>query len=122
MSKHFRFEDLKIWHKAIDIGSKLFITSLRLDSLKYFRYAEQLRAAGLSISTYIAEGSGSLTDIDFARFLGYSRKSIFECANILVVFEKQEIISQDEKLELYYDLEELSKMIFGFIKSLKSGK
>jgi len=120
MSKHFRFEDLKIWQKAIDTGSNLFALSLKLDSMKYFRFAEQLRAAGLSISNNIAEGSGSYTNADFARFLKYSRQSIFECVNILIVFEKQGIISNEALTKLEIELEELSKMIFGFIKSLNN--
>jgi hypothetical protein len=56
---HWRFEDLDIWKKAVDLAIKFHLIAQRLDKRRLYRYAEQLRAAGLSISNNIAEGSGS---------------------------------------------------------------
>jgi hypothetical protein len=56
---HWRFEDLEIWKKALDLAVKFHLIAERLDKRRFCRYAEQLRAAGLSISNNIAEGSGS---------------------------------------------------------------
>jgi hypothetical protein len=56
----FRFEDLEIWKKAIEIGDKLFDIADDLEKMKLYRFAEQARGAGLSMSNNIAEGSGSL--------------------------------------------------------------
>jgi four helix bundle protein len=44
-----------------------------------------LRAATLSITNNIAEGSGSVSDADFANFLNTARRSVFEVANILIL-------------------------------------
>lgn len=41
------------------------------------------RAATLSITNNIAEGSGSVSDIDFANFLNTARRSTFEVANVI---------------------------------------
>jgi hypothetical protein len=57
---HWRFEDLEIWNKAVDLAVKFHRIAERLDSRRLYRYAEQLRAAGLSISNNIAKGSGSV--------------------------------------------------------------
>ena len=46
----FRFQDLEIWKMAIDIGDKLFKIAHHLDEKRLYRFAEQLRAAGLSMS------------------------------------------------------------------------
>jgi 23S rRNA-intervening sequence protein len=56
---HWRFEDLESWKKALDLAVKFHLIAERLDKRRFYRYAEQLRAAGLSISNNIAEGSGS---------------------------------------------------------------
>ena len=56
----WRFEDLEIWKKALDLAVKFHLIAERLDKRRFYRYAEQLRAAGLSISNNIAEGSGSV--------------------------------------------------------------
>jgi four helix bundle protein len=77
----FRFQDLEIWQMAIEIGDKLFDIADQLEQKHLFRFAEQLRAAGMSMSNNIAEGSGCDSDKEFARFLDIARRSTFENAN-----------------------------------------
>ena len=58
MRPHFRFEDLEIWQLARNLAAKLHLLADELDKKRLYRYAEQLRAAGLSLTNNIAEGSG----------------------------------------------------------------
>lgn len=60
MRPHFRFEDLEVWQLAKEMAVKFHRVAGRLDEHKLYRYAEQLRAAGLSLTNNIAEGSGSV--------------------------------------------------------------
>jgi hypothetical protein len=55
----FRFQDLRIWQLAVEIAEGLFDIADRLDKQRLYRFVEQLRAAGMSMSNNIAEGSGS---------------------------------------------------------------
>lgn len=114
----FRFEGLNIWKLSIEIADNLFDIADMAEGRKYYRFAEQLRAATMSISNNIAEGSGSFSDKDFANYLVISRKSVFECANILILFLKRKIITNEIKEKEYNDLQYLSKMITNFRKSL----
>ena len=50
----FRFEDLEIWQMAIEVAEGLFDVADELDAKKLFRFAEQLRAAALSMANNIA--------------------------------------------------------------------
>jgi len=84
----WRFEDLEIWNKAVDLAVKFHRIAERLDSRRLYRYAEQLRAAGLSISNNIAEGSGRVHKQAFVQFLNVTRRSLFEDASMLLVFER----------------------------------
>ncbi len=59
MRPHFRFEDLEIWQRAKVLAVQFHQLADRLDRKRLYRYAEQLRAAGLSLTNNIAEGSGS---------------------------------------------------------------
>ena len=115
----FRFEKLEIWQGAIEISDVLFDYCDKADVLRLYKFAEQLRAAAMSISNNIAEGSGSFSDRDFANFLNISRRSIFECANILYIFERRNIITHSEKSTMHLKLIILSKKITNFRKSLK---
>jgi len=81
----FRFQDLKIWQLAIEIADQLFDIADDLEKRKLFRFTEQLRAAGMSMSNNIAEGSGSNSNKEFIQFLNIARRSTFENANILII-------------------------------------
>jgi four helix bundle protein len=89
-----------------------------LDKKGFHRYAEQVRASGLSMCNNIAEGSGSVTNRNFSRYLDYSRSSVFESANVVIILYFQSLISLSTKDELYLDLEELSRVITGFQRTL----
>ena len=120
--KLFRFQDLEIWKKAVEIGKRLFLIADRLEEKKLYRFAEQIRAAGLSMSNNIAEGSGSISRREFGQFLNIARRSTFENANMVIVFEMQGLITKEERDEILQDLEEECKMISGFIRSLGGDK
>ena len=115
----FRFQDLKIWQSAIDIGSDLFDLAEMLDGKRLFKFAEQLRAAGLSMSNNIAEGSGSSSKKEFAQFLNIARRSTFENANILIVLHRRQLISNEKLERLLDELDHLCRQITNFQKSLK---
>ena len=117
----FRFQDLEIWKLSIKLGDRLYDLADKLEGEKKFRFSEQLRGAALSISNNIAEGSGSDSSKEFARFLNYARRSCYEDANMLIVFCKRGIIDQSECNELLNLLDKESRMIENFKKSLRKG-
>jgi four helix bundle protein len=114
----FRFQGLEIWKKALEIGGKLLDIADQLEEKKPYRFAEQLRAAGLSISNNIAEGAGSFSKREFANFLNIARPSTFENANMVIVFECRGLIMPSERDILLQDSEHECRMITNFIRSL----
>jgi four helix bundle protein len=114
----FRFENMDIWKDAISISDLLFDYADKADQKRFYKFGEQLRAATMSISNNIAEGSGSFSDKDFAGFLNISRRSVFECANILEIFLRRKIINNEDKTSIYLQLVLLSKKITNFRKAL----
>ncbi|PLX16887.1 MAG: four helix bundle protein [Salinivirgaceae bacterium] len=114
----FRFENLTIWQNSIQILDTFFDISEQLNDKKFYRFSEQLRSAALSISNNIAEGSGSFSDRDFAKFLNYSRRSIFECVNMTIVLQRRQLINNNTKEEILSNLNHLSGQITNFRKTL----
>lgn len=114
----FRFEELEIWKLGSEIGDDLFKIADMLVEKKKYRFSEQINGAAMSITNNIAEGSGSFSNKDFANFLNFSRRSIFECANILCILERADYISNETKDFNFNRLQILSKMITNFRKSL----
>jgi four helix bundle protein len=115
----FRFQDLKIWQLAIEIADELFDIADDLEKKKLYRFAEQLRAASMSISNNISEGSGSDSKKDFANFLNIAKRSTFENANIIILLKRRNLITSGKENELLEKLDKLSRKIANFRKSLK---
>lgn len=109
---------MEIWKLASDISSQLFDIADMLASLKKYKFSEQLNAATMSLTNNIAEGSGSSSNKEFAHFLNITRRSVFECANIISLLQKRDFIDTDKKIEIYVGLNHLSSMLTNFRKSL----
>jgi four helix bundle protein len=118
--KRFRFEGLEIWQKAADFSDGLFDLAEVLDERRFYRFAEQLRSATMSITNNIAEGSGSVSDAEFVSFLNYVRRSVFETANQLMLLSRKGYLHSEAVGPFLTELEEESRMILAFIRSLRS--
>ncbi len=83
-----------------------------------FALTDQFKRASTSICLNIAEGSGGSKQ-EFNQFLKIARRSVRECVAITeIAFTQTFINSQTKNQSRNYCLE-LSKMINGFMKSLK---
>lgn len=114
----FRFMELDIWKESITLNDQLFDLADAFVDARSYRVAEQLRAASLSISNNIAEGSGSFSSKNFANFLNIARRSVFETANISFVAYRRKFFDIEKLNLILNDLELLSKKITNFRKSL----
>jgi len=117
MRAHFRFEDLTIWQLAKEFAVHMHLMADHLEDRKYYRYAEQIRAAALSVPNNIAEGSGSVHVAEFGQFLNIARRSLFENASMLLVLEAMGIWASSEIDGLLDDCDKLSRMITNFSRS-----
>src|SRR5216117_1897935 len=111
MRPHFRFEDLEIWQLARSLAVKFYKLADELERRRLYRYAEQLRAAGLSLTNNIAEGSGSTHPQEFKQFLNIARRSLFEDTSMLMVFESLGLFNRSEIDEILGDCDTLSRKI-----------
>jgi four helix bundle protein len=109
---------LEIWKEAIDIGNSLFDIADKLEEKKLYRFSEQLRGAGMSMSNNIAEGAGSNSKIEFKNFLNIAKRSTFENANILIILNKRDLIDNSTLDSMLNRLEILCRRITNFQRSL----
>ena len=102
---------------ASDLAVKFHRIAEELDQRRLYKYADQLRGAGLSLSNNIAEGSGSHHPKEFVQFLNIARRSLFENASMLLVFEKLQLLELNQVDELLADYDFLSRKITNFIRT-----
>ena len=119
MRPHFRFEDLEIWQLAREMAVLLHRIAGNLYAARYYKYAEQLRSAGLSIANNIAEGSGSIHEQEFLQFLNIARRSLFEDASMILIFEELKIIETEQVDQLLERCDKLSRKITTFSQAIK---
>ena len=120
MRPHFRYEDLEIWQLARLLAVKLHKLAEDLEKKRLYRYAEQLRGAGLSLTNNIAEGSGSVHSREFQQFLNIARRSLFEDSSMLMVFESLGLFQAGEIDSILADCDLLSRKITNFSRSLST--
>jgi len=66
------------------------------------------------MSNNIAEGSASVHDLEFKQFLNIARRSLFETASVLLVFERLGILDEPELSNLLESCDKLSRKITVF--------
>ena len=111
-----RFEDILVWQKAQDIAVKVYN---KFSASKDFGFRDQITRATVSISNNIAEGFERRTNLDFKRFLYYALGSNSELRSMLYLSVRLNFISKEESDALIEDSNEISKMLYGLIKSMK---
>ncbi len=115
----FRFENLEIWKLAIEYGEKIHQLIKKFPKSEMFGLSADLNRAGISVSSNIAEGSGSEGNREFKRYLGIARKSIFETVSQFVIARRRKYITDEEFHSAYCDGELLVKKVSAFRNSLK---
>ena len=78
------------------------------------------KKASLSIPSNIAESSGRYHNEDRIGFLYISRGSAFKCIPILELMKRKGLIKDARLGEFREEIENISKMLSGLIKSLKN--
>lgn len=120
MAKIETFEDLEIWNKAVDlyveVYSKCENSSLKND----FSAKDQLKRATLSISNNIAEGFEYENNLQFMRFLRYSKGSAGEVRSMIHAFYRTKQIDEATHKKLIEDVILISKSIKNFLKYLSN--
>ena len=109
----FRFERLRVWHKAVELYDVIDDVAQQLRSRPHFFLADQLRRAALSVASNIAEGTGRETNRDAQHFFTVAKGSAFEALSISTICHRRGLISPDRFQEIYGRVEDISKMLSG---------
>ncbi|MEK7150477.1 MAG: four helix bundle protein [Patescibacteria group bacterium] len=115
----FRFEQLDIWKESVKFANDIYSICKIFPKEEIFAMCDQLKRASVSISSNIAEGSGSSSNKDFKNYLSISTKSVFEIVSLLTIAKQNRYISDDNFKILYNQAEILTKRIQSFRNSLK---
>ncbi len=116
----FKFENLRVWHSALDNSVAIYGLTKTFPEDERFGLVSQINRAADSVCLNIAEGSQGSTDKQFSSFLGIAIRSGIEVVSCLFIAKAKEMIN-DKDFEIHYTrMEGLIKMIQALRNSLKN--
>jgi len=114
------FEEIEAWKRARTLTQSIYKITSNGNFSKDWALRDQIRRASSSVMSNIAEGFDSGTKAEFARFLNIARRSASEVQSQLYIAKDQSYIDHEQFSVIYKEIEEIRKMITGFIKYLRS--
>jgi four helix bundle protein len=120
---HHGLNNLAVWVKAKDFG--VFVCTHILSKIpddEKYALISQLRRSSQSIAANIAEGYGRYYYQEGVRFAYIARGSLLETQNHLIFAREMNYIGVEVFSDLLLRLEEILKMLNGYINYLKKSK
>lgn len=115
-----RFENLKIWQKAMDVVENSYRLTSTFPKEEKFGLISQIRRSAVSIPSNIAEGAGRNSNGEFIQFLGIANGSSFELLTQLYLSERLNLITEEKVRPIINEVLEVTKMNYSLQKSLKN--
>jgi len=115
----FRFEDLRIYHKALEYVNWVYSVSKNVNNDPFIQaFFERYIHSAQGISMNIAEGS-SRNKSQFVYYLKMAKSSVRECVVLSTVASDRKFISSESYDDSKSHLMEMTKMIGALIGSLQ---
>jgi len=109
---------LEVWKKAIEFVTKIYRITEKYPDSEKFGLISQIRRSAISIPSNIAEGAARTGKKEFTQFLSIAQGSTSELETQLIISNNLGFL-KEENMHLLDELDEISRMIIGLIRSLK---
>ena len=94
----FKFEKLEVWQLALEYIDSIYEIASQLPRSEEYNLKSQIIRAATSVALNIAEGSTGQTDIEQARFLGLSIRSLLETVACQHIIRRRKLITNATQL------------------------
>ncbi len=113
-----RFEELKVWQKAMDIVEEVYTLSANFPAEEKFGLTSQIRKCAVSVPSNIAEGAGRNTEGEFRNYLGIASGSCNELYTQLVISYRLRLVKKEIVQPILKKVNEIQKKNYALLKSL----
>ena len=117
-----QYTDLDVWVKAKELAKDVYQHSKNFPATEQWGITHQIRKAAVSIPSNIAEGCGRNSPKDTLQFLYIARGSAYELETQIYLSADFEYINEKQQGQLLRNVEELKKLLNGFINYYKTLK
>jgi four helix bundle protein len=112
------FRQLKVWQKAHELVLLLYQITASFPRAENYGLTAQIRRAGASIPSNLAEGCGRGGDAELARFCCIARGSASELEYHLLLSRDLKLIRLDDYEKLEPLITEIKRMLTVFVQKL----
>ena len=116
---HKSFTELEMWKKARVLKNQICELTKSFPAEEKFRLTDQIIRSSRSINAVIAEGHGRYTFKDQLHFCIIARGSLSETYNHLFDALDCNYISQEQLFEFKNKIEEIERLLNGYISYLR---
>ena len=113
-------KNLEVWNRAVDFVTSVYKVTAKYPKQEMYGLTSQIRRSAVSIASNISEGAARQSPREFIQFLYIALGSASEVDVQLLVSRNLEFISNEEYVEMSQEREEISKMLSGLIKNVKT--
>ena len=112
------YKDLLVWQRSIQMTVAIYRLTQSFPTEEKYGLVSQLRRAGVSVASNIAEGYGRLSTGEYKQFLGMARGSNSEVQTQLVIaselgYGDAQLLKQVDSLS-----QEVAKMLVSLLQKL----
>jgi four helix bundle protein len=112
-------KDLDVWRKGVEFVTLIYQSTSPFPKEELYGLTSQIRRSAVSIPSNIAEGAARNHDKEFLQFLYIALASASELETQLIIANNLGFMNNDKSKELMNELNIISKMLQGLIKSVK---
>ena len=114
----YNFEKLEVWQLARELTKEIYLMTKKFPGEEKFGLSNQIRRAGVSVCSNIAEGTSRRTNKDKARFMRMAYGSTLEILNQFIISKDLNYISEKEYLNMRTKIEEVTNKLNALHNSL----
>lgn len=114
----YGFENLKVWQESINLSVLVYEKCKNYPTEEKYGIVSQMTRAVISVSSNIAEGTSKSSFKDQLRFVEIAYGSLMELLSQTIISLKLKYINEKEYNQLRAKIEDVSKLLSGYRKSL----
>jgi len=110
-------KELEVWKLGIDLVEKIYLLTKGFPKEEIYGLTSQLRRAGTSIPSNIAEGAARKNTKEYIQFLHIALGSLSELETQLIISQRLKYLDSDI---IFEEVEKLRRKLLNLIKYLGS--
>ncbi|WP_215225501.1 four helix bundle protein [Echinicola shivajiensis] len=112
------FKELRVWQKSVDFAVNVYQLTQEFPDDEKYGLTSQMRRAGVSIPSNIAEGCAKTSEKSFSNSLEISLGESFELETQIEISKRIGLLSKKTVEQIDSDLSEIQRMIIGLKSTL----